>query len=80
MTLDDFEQIKENLISDFDNFWTPSILKSELLGDNRIYLVAKEKNEIMGIAGMLLGVDVIEVMNIVAKKTERNKRNRKFIT
>lgn len=35
MKLSDFEQIKNNLQQDFDDFWTPSILKQELENKNR---------------------------------------------
>ena len=30
MTLSDYELIKDSLIEEFDEFWKPSILKSEL--------------------------------------------------
>lgn len=36
MQLSDFEQIKDNLQNEFDDFWTPSILKQELENKNRI--------------------------------------------
>ena len=46
MTLDDFEKIKENLITDFDEFWTPGILLSELKNENTKYIVLKEEIKI----------------------------------
>lgn len=73
MTLEDFEKIKDTLISDFDDFWSPSILKSELIGDNKKYIAAKNKNKIVGFAGMMINFQELEIMNIVTKKTERGK-------
>lgn len=73
MTLKDFEQIKNNLISDFDDFWTPSLLKSEIMGNNRKYIVAKQKDKIVGFAGIMLNFNEAEMMNIVTKKSERGK-------
>ena len=72
MTLEDYEQIKDVLISDFDDFWTPDILKSEILGENKKYIVAKQNNEIIGFAGIMLLKPEIEIMNIVTKKTKRS--------
>ena len=37
MTLADFDLIKENLQTEFDNFWTPGVLKSELENENSKY-------------------------------------------
>lgn len=73
MTLNDFEQIQENLAVDFDDFWTPNILKTEILGENRKYIVAKQKEEIIGFAGMIFTMPDAEIMNIVVKKSERSK-------
>ncbi len=36
MQLSDFEQIKDNLVKDFDDFWSESTLKQELENKNRI--------------------------------------------
>ena len=73
MTLSHYEQIKNSLTSDFDDFWTSSILKSELRELNRIYWVAKKEQEIVGFAGILWNPPEIEIMNLVTKKTERGK-------
>lgn len=43
MQLHDFEQIEENLIKDFDDFWTPAILKQELENKNRILHSSKRE-------------------------------------
>ena len=73
MTLEDFENIKENLQNDFDDFWTPSILESELKNEKTKYIVAKNENEILGFAGIWIFPDDVEITNIVTKKTERKK-------
>ena len=73
MTLSDFEIIKNNLQSDFDEFWTPSILKSELESELSKYVVAKENEKIVGFAGVIILPDDVEITNIVTKKSERKK-------
>ncbi|MGN1297039.1 MAG: ribosomal protein S18-alanine N-acetyltransferase [Clostridia bacterium] len=72
MTLTDVITIKNNLISDFDDFWTYHILKEELENQNSSYLVAKIDNEIVGFAGIKIILDEADIMNIVTKKTYRN--------
>lgn len=73
MTLEDFKNIKDNLQSDFDEFWTPNILKSELESENSRYIVAKENDKIVGFAGIWISPVDVEITNIVTKKTERKK-------
>ena len=71
MTLDDFEKIKENLITDFDEFWTPGILLSELKNENTKYIVLKENDKIIGFSGIWITPDDIELNNIVIRKDKR---------
>ena len=73
MTLDDFEEIKDTLISDFDDFWNPETLKNELENENSFYLVAKQGNTIVGFVGIKTVLDEADIMNIVTKKEFRNK-------
>lgn len=73
MELKDYEKIKDNLIEEFDDFWTPSILKSELESSFSRYVVAKEVDNIVGFAGIIILPDDVEITNIVTKKTERKK-------
>ena len=73
MTLHDFEEIKDILISEFDDFWSPEILKNELIGENKKYIVAKYKNEVVGFCGIMTNPPDIEIMNIVVKKSFRKK-------
>ena len=73
MSLLDFEAIKNCLQSEFDDFWTESILKSELENENSKYIVAKENQNIVGFAGIIILPDDVEITNIVTKKSERKK-------
>ncbi len=73
MTFDDLNKIKNNLLEDFDDFWNVNVLKSELENLNSKYYVAKERDNIVGFAGMLVLIDSAEITNIVVKKIERKK-------
>lgn len=73
MTLLDLETIKNNLITDFDDFWNYDVLKTELESKNSKYIIAKEGNEIVGFAGIKIVMEQADVMNIVTKKSFRNK-------
>ena len=73
MNLDDVEEIGNILQNQFDNFWNTNILKQEVENKSCKYIVAKsDDSEILGFAGILINVDVVEIMNIVVKKTHRN--------
>ena len=73
INIQDFEEIKDILQNEFDDFWTPSVLKSELESANSKYIVAKEGEKIIGFAGIWISPDDVEITNIVTKKTERKK-------
>ena len=73
MNLNDFEEIKDILVQEFDDFWTPSILESELKSENSKYIVAKEKGIIVGFAGLWFSPIDAEITNIVTKKSERKR-------
>ena len=73
MTLSDYELIKDCLTEEFDEFWKPSILKSELENELSRYIVAKDGEEIVGFAGVIILPDDAEITNIVTKKTMRKK-------
>lgn len=73
MTLSDLEKISNLLTTDFDDFWTASILKSELENEASTYIVAKLNSEIVGFAGIWDGVDQMHITNIVVKKDFRRK-------
>ena len=72
MNLQDLENIKSCLLTDFDDFWSYNILKQELENGKSKYFVAKQENEIVGFAGILLIIDQVNIMNIVVKKDKRN--------
>ena len=71
MSLKDFEAIHNVLESEFDNFWTPQVLKEELLSPSSHYFVAKNEDEIIGFAGIKVVLDEADIMNIVVKKSMR---------
>ena len=71
MSLNDLENIKEILVSAFDDFWNYSTLKEELSNANSYYLVAKSDNEILGFAGIKYVLNDADIMNIVVKKSKR---------
>ncbi len=71
MNLSDFNNIKDILTTEFDNFWSKNILNDELLNPHSKYIVAKLKNEIVGFAGLKIIFDEADIMNIVVKKSYR---------
>ena len=72
MSLSDLENIKDILISDFDDFWNYNILKEELESIDSKYIVAKTNDgEIISFAGIKIIVDTADIMNIVVKKSWR---------
>ena len=72
MSLTDFEELQNILISDFDDFWNPETLKKELQNNNSHYIVAKINNNIVGFAGIKTVFDEADIMNIVTRKDSRN--------
>ena len=72
MTLTDFEEIQNILISEFDDFWNSETLKNELENNNSYYIVAKINNNIVGFAGIKNVLDEADIMNVVTKKDIRN--------
>lgn len=79
MTLNDLEQIKENLQTDFDDFWNFEIFKEELANTNSMYLVLRYENEIVSFGGIKIILDEADIMNIVTKKDKRNQGFAKFL-
>ena len=73
MTLDDLNNIKDILQTEFDNFWSSNILESELKADNSYVIVAKsEDDNIMGFADLKIIIDEADIMNIVVRKPYRH--------
>lgn len=73
MTLEDLEEMKDTLYSDFDNFWSYNVLKQELVNQNTTYIIAKEISEVVGFAGISICFDEATLNNIVVKKSCRGK-------
>lgn len=73
MSLNDLELMKNTLYSDFDNFWSYNVLKQELENDKTKYIIAKEKNEVVGFAGISVIFDEATLNNIVVKKSCRGR-------
>ncbi len=71
MTLEDFYQIEPVFITEFDDFWKPENLKSELENLNSKYIVAKENGLVVGFAGIWFSVDDAHITNIVVRKSYR---------
>ena len=69
LSLEDIENIN---LEDFDDFWTKSILKDELLSPSSYYFVAKAKKDILGFAGLKFLLDEAHITNIVVRKDKRN--------
>lgn len=79
MMLNDLEQIKKNLQTDFDDFWNFEIFKEELANNNSMYLVLRYENEIVSFGGVKIILDEADIMNIVTKKDKRNQGFAKFL-
>ncbi len=72
MQLCDLEQIKNDLISQFDNFWTYEILKDELSSSSSKYIAVLDKEKVIGFAGLKIVFDEADIMNIVVRNSYRS--------
>lgn len=72
MSIKDYEQIKDILQIEYDEFWTSGILKNELENKDSKYFVAKNDNNIFGFAGIWFSPVDCQITNIVVKKDSRN--------
>lgn len=72
MSISDLEKIKDNLSTDFDDFWNYNVFKQELENPNSQYFIAVLNEEIVGFAGIWIAVDDIHITNIVTRKDLRN--------
>ena len=72
MSDNDLLVLKDSLTNEFDDFWTYNILKQEFDNDNTTYIVAKEDDNIVGFAGILVILDEANIMNIVTKKIKES--------
>ena len=79
MLENDLEQIKDNLQTDFDDFWSFEIFKEELGNTNSKYLALLYENKIVCFGGIKIILDEANLMDIVKKKNMRNKGFAKFL-
>jgi len=73
MTKKEVDLITEILQSEFDEFWTPSILETEILNPDSTYIVVRKNQEIVGFAGVWDDTYNMHITNIVVKKSYRRK-------
>ena len=72
MKIEDLENIKDILETDFDEFWNYETLKEELESNFSKYFIAKQNDNIVGLAGLKIILDEADLMNIVTKKCCRH--------
>lgn len=72
MSLSHLSKIKDDLTSNFDDFWTYSVFETELQNPNSQYFVALIDDEIVGFAGIWKVLDEIHITNIVTKISKRH--------
>lgn len=71
MTQKDLEVLSPILSSQFDEFWTPTILASEFNSSHSHLLVAKHGDIIVGFGGIKVVLEEAEIMNLVTSKESR---------
>ncbi len=73
MKIQDLQEIKNCLDTEYDNFWSYQTLESEINSESSIYILIKNnQNLILGFTGIKVILDEAELMNIVVKKDFRN--------
>ena len=70
MNKEDLEEISTNLIM-YDEFWNKKILEDEFKNEQTEYYVLIDYSQIIAFAGILVGVDSCEIMNIAVNKEFR---------
>ena len=68
------QDISKMNIEEFDDFWNENILENDLKQDSSYYVIAKEKDEILGFAGLNFVLDEATISNIAVRKDMRNKK------
>ena len=69
MKIQDLQEIKNCLDTEYDNFWSYQTLESEINSESSIYIIIKNnQNLILGFTGIKVILDEAELMNIVVKK------------
>ena len=75
MTINDLNEIKDILETEFDDFWNYNVFKSEIESPKSNYFVCKIDKKIVGFIGVLVVLDEADITNIVVRKNFRNMRN-----
>lgn len=68
------EHLKQIKINEFDDFWNENILKTDVCSPTSYYIIAKNKEEILGFAGLNIILDEAHIVNIAVKKDMRKQR------
>ncbi len=74
MTIEDLENMKDSLSTDFDDFWDYNTFKDDFTSPLSKYFVAKGQDAIMGWIGIKIVLEEAELMNVVVQKKYRNQK------
>ena len=74
MTKEHLEQIKNILMTEFDEFWNANVLEKELENPLSDYIVAINESEVVGYAGLWQPCDEGHITNIVTKLDKRGNK------
>lgn len=74
MTKEHLEQIKDILLTEFDEFWNAEVLAKELENPLSTYIVAINENQVVGYAGLWQPIDEGHITNIVTKLDKRGNK------
>ena len=75
MTKEHLEEIKDILITEFDEFWNAEVLAKELENPLSTYIVAISENQVIGYAGLWQPAeDETHITNIVTKLDKRGNK------
>ena len=74
MTKEHLEQIKDILLTEFDEFWNAEVLAKELENPLSTYIVAISENQVVGYAGLWQPIDEGHITNIVTRLDKRGNK------
>ena len=72
MQLDDLEQVMEIENENFSVPWTETGFFTFLIREDTLFLVAQEKEEILGYCGVVMVQDEGDITNVAVKKSWQN--------
>ena len=73
MTVDDISQVAEIERQIFSIPWSEKAFRDSMEGDNTIYIVAKENDNVAGYAGMYLSFEEGNITNVAVNPLSRRK-------